>query len=287
MGPSKMFALNCALAATIFAMICGSFAIPINSLYAFFGLSIAGLVLALRKAGRPVGDGGGAETPLRRFLCTQAIVTALAFQVAMLITFWNEIWDDQAWPPLFAIGATALAVNFLLRIGSVARLRSPRQTIAALAFTGAAAAALLGGAAVGRARILLVPPRLHSLASATRHRNKPTCVRRKAPLFRRDVYPLRADGPVRIPGGRQSVRRAALGSVTNALPQARRPRRGIAPSPMIPRGLVIPAKAGTYWMRPDRSTLSRRVRGILSPSRERGIWRLRAAMGAGFPPTRE
>ena len=31
----------------------------------------------------------------------------------------------------------------LLRIGSVARLRSPRQTIAALAFTGAAAAALL------------------------------------------------------------------------------------------------------------------------------------------------
>ena len=51
MGPSKMFALNSALAATIFAMICGSFAIPINSLYAFFGLSIAGLVLALRKAG--------------------------------------------------------------------------------------------------------------------------------------------------------------------------------------------------------------------------------------------
>ena len=146
MGPSKMFALNCALAATIFAMICGSFAIPINSLYAFFGLSIAGLVLALRKAGRPVGDGGGAETPLRRFLCTQAIVTALAFQVAVLITFWNEVWDDQAWPPLFAIGAIALAVNLLLRIGSVARLRSPRQTIAALAFTGAAAAALLWAA---------------------------------------------------------------------------------------------------------------------------------------------
>ena len=146
MGPSKMFALNCALAATTFTMICGSFALPINSLYAFFGLSIAGLVLALRKAGRLAGDRGGAETPLRRFLFTQAIVTALAFQVALAIRFSNRVWDDQAWPPLFAIGATALAVNFLLRIGSVARLRSPRQTMAALVFTGATAAALLWAA---------------------------------------------------------------------------------------------------------------------------------------------
>ena len=59
----------------------------------------------------------------------------------------------------------------------------------------------------------------------------------------------------------------------------------LAPSPMTTGGLVIPAKAGTYWMRlayakagtypdaarPDRSTLSRRVRGVLSPYRERGI----------------
>ena len=143
MGPSKMFALNCALAATIFTMICGIAALPINSLYAFYGLSIAGLVLALRKAGRPAAAGGWWETPLRRFLFTQAIVAALAFQVASAIGFSNRVWDDQAWPPLFAIGATALAVNFLLRIGSVARLRSPRQTITTLAFTGAAAAALL------------------------------------------------------------------------------------------------------------------------------------------------
>ena len=146
MGPSKTFALNCALAAAIFTMICGIAALPINSLYAFYGLSIAGLVLALRKAGRTPPAGGGAETPLRRFLFTQAIVTALAFQVASAVGFSNRVWDDQAWPPLFAIGATALAVNFLLRIGSVARLRSPRQTIAALAFTVAAAAALLWAA---------------------------------------------------------------------------------------------------------------------------------------------
>ena len=66
-----------------------------------------------------------------------------------------------------------------------------------------------------------------------------------------------------------------------------RPRDGAqrAPSPSHPRGPVIPAKAGTYWRRlayakagtypnaarPDRSTLSRRVRGVLSPYRERGI----------------
>ena len=143
MGPSRMFALNCALAATVVALICGSPFLPINTVYAFFGLSMAGLVLALRKAGRTAGGEGGAESPLRRFLFTQAVVAALAFQVAMVITFWNVVWDDQAWPPLFAIGATALAVNLLLRIGSVARLRSPRRTIAALAFTGAAAAALL------------------------------------------------------------------------------------------------------------------------------------------------
>lgn len=144
MGPSRAFALNCALAATVFALICGSFALPRNSLYVFFGLSIAGLVLALRKAGMPPpAAGDGSRTPLRRLLFTQAIVTALAFEVALLIGFWNEVWDDQAWPPLFAIGAIALAVNLLLRIGSVARLRSPRQTIAALAFTGAAGAALL------------------------------------------------------------------------------------------------------------------------------------------------
>ena len=36
-------------------------------------------------------------------------------------------------------------------------------------------------------------------------------------------------------------------------------------------------------LRPVRSTLSRRVRGVLSPYRERGIRRLRAASGAGFP----
>ena len=59
----------------------------------------------------------------------------------------------------------------------------------------------------------------------------------------------------------------------------------LAPSPMTTVGLVIPAKAGTYWRRlayakagtypdaarPDRSTLSRRIRGVLSPCRERGI----------------
>ena len=47
-------------------------------------------------------------------------------------------------------------------------------------------------------------------------------------------------------------------------------RRGVAPSPLIPRRLVIPAKAG-IWPIPDFSTLSRRVRGVLSPYRERGI----------------
>ena len=62
---------------------------------------------------------------------------------------------------------------------------------------------------------------------------------------------------------------------------ARRPRDGArsAPSPNHPQALVIPAKAGTYRRapahaqagtypnaaRPDRSTLSRRVRGVLSP----------------------
>ena len=46
-----------------------------------------------------------------------------------------------------------------------------------------------------------------------------------------------------------------------------------APSPYSPGALVIPAKAGTYPIapRPDRSTLSRRVRGVLSPCRERGM----------------
>ena len=47
----------------------------------------------------------------------------------------------------------------------------------------------------------------------------------------------------------------------------------LAPSPMTTGGLVIPAKAATYpnAARPDSSTLSRRVRGVLSPYRERGI----------------
>ena len=87
---------------------------------------------------------------------------------------------------------------------------------------------------------------------------------------------------------------------------------------ILPRGHVIPAKAGTYWMAsayakagtywmasayakagtypiaprphrsPDCSTLSRRVRGVLSPYRERGNSALaRPSCGAGFPPTRE
>ena len=37
-------------------------------------------------------------------------------------------------------------------------------------------------------------------------------------------------------------------------------------------------------LRPVRSTLSRRLRGVLSPYRERRIWgRLRACMGDGIP----
>ena len=77
-----------------------------------------------------------------------------------------------------------------------------------------------------------------------------------------------------------------------------------APSPSHPQSLVIPAKAGTYWrrharesgnlphraanaLRPDRSTLSRRVRGVLSPYRERGNSALARLNGAGFPHRRE
>ena len=62
------------------------------------------------------------------------------------------------------------------------------------------------------------------------------------------------------------------------------PGRGaLRPSPPLPRGLVIPAKAGTYWLRPDSSTLSRRVRGVLSPYRERGIRHWRASNGREIP----
>jgi len=54
---------------------------------------------------------------------------------------------------------------------------------------------------------------------------------------------------------------------------------------------VIPAYAGMTvrvgndgtLARPVRSTLSRRVRGVLSPYRERGIRRLRASMWGGIP----
>ena len=63
------------------------------------------------------------------------------------------------------------------------------------------------------------------------------------------------------------------GMETDERERARRPKRRGAQRPvsLFPRDLVIPAKAGTYWRRPDRSTLSRRVRGVLSPYRERGI----------------
>ena len=218
MGPSRMFALNCALAAAVVALICGSPFLPINTVYAFFGLSMAGLVLALRKAGRTAGGEGGAESPLRRFLFTQAVVAALAFQVAMVITVWNVVWDDQAWPPLFALGATALAVNLLLRIGSVARLRSPRRTIAALAFTGAAAAALLWAVREYYAFYLIY---------ILRRRNKPARVRGKTPLLRRDVHSLRPDGPVGVPRGLQPVQHTAVGVV------GRGRGRGLAPTPLV------------------------------------------------------
>ena len=79
------------------------------------------------------------------------------------------------------------------------------------------------------------------------------------------------------------------GMETNKRGRGRGPRdRALcATSPSHPRGLVIPAKAGTYWMSPDSSTLSRRVRGVLSPYRERGKCGACAPNGAGFPHRRE
>ena len=94
------------------------------------------------------------------------------------------------------------------------------------------------------------------------------------------------------------------------------PTDAARPVSYFPQGHVIPAKAGTYWRSPCRvggnlldapaaaqagtypiaprphrvpvrSALSRRVRGVLSPYRERGNSALTRLNGAGFPPTRE
>ncbi len=72
-------------------------------------------------------------------------------------------------------------------------------------------------------------------------------------------------------------------SESGNLPEAPCPRKR-EPSPSRPA-----AKAGTFPIAPrprrvpDRSTLSRRVRGVLSPYRERGIRRLRASNGGEIP----
>ncbi len=144
MGVEKRFVLNCLLFATVPVLLCGAFSIPIDAFIAFFGLSILGLILALRNAVKSAH----AEKPLRRFVFAQAILGTLAFQVYIVIGFlMSDTWGDQALrdtaSAVFAAGSIALAVNLLIHIGRVAPLRSPRSLAAGLASTGVIVAALL------------------------------------------------------------------------------------------------------------------------------------------------
>ena len=65
-------------------------------------------------------------------------------------------------------------------------------------------------------------------------------------------------------------------------------RRGAAPSMALGRRMdSCLRRNGGGALRPDRSALSRRVRGVLSPSRERGNTALARLKRAGFPPVQE
>ncbi len=81
------------------------------------------------------------------------------------------------------------------------------------------------------------------------------------------------------------LQRYAQGTGRNAPRLQAIPGASSFPRKREPTGGAAYAKAGTYpnAARPDRSTLSRRVRGVLSPYRERGMRRLRA-FGAATSP---
>ncbi len=145
MSVDKRFALNCLLLTTIPVLIYGVAYIPIGAFNAYFAMSILGLAFSLRNAVKSVT---AAERPLRRFAFAQAILGALAFQIAFFTGYlMSDTWDDPAARAavfaLFVAGSIALAANLLLSVGRVPSLRSPRSIAAALAATFIVIAALL------------------------------------------------------------------------------------------------------------------------------------------------
>lgn len=145
MSVDKRFALNCLLLTTVPALIYGVAYIPIAAFNAFFGASILGLAFSLRNAVKSVT---AAERPLKRFGFAQAILGALAFQIAFFTGYlMSDTWDDPAARAavfaLFVAGSIALAANLLLSVRRIPSLRSPRSIAAALASTVIVIAALL------------------------------------------------------------------------------------------------------------------------------------------------